>query len=71
MGRKVHEIDLVDVKQYLKDDHVRAVISKARITERVVGEVLGVCEIGGVVALLIEEWFVESDGWKTGAWREA
>lgn len=25
------------------------------------GEVLGVCKIGGMVAVIIDEWFVESE----------
>lgn len=61
MGRKVYEIDLVDVKQYLKEGRVCVVMSKGRTTERVIGEILGVT-VGGRVAVMIEEWFVNSDG---------
>lgn len=40
-------------------------------TGRVVGEVLGICEAGPGVAVKIEDWFVQSDGWKMGTWWEA
>ena len=68
MGRKVYE---VEVEQVLKHDHIDAVMSMGRITGRVVRKVLGVCEVGDRVAVDIKERSVNSDGWKTEAWREA
>ena len=59
MGRKVYE---VEVEQDLKHDHVDAVTSMERITGRVVGKVLGVCEVGDRVAVDIKERSVNSDG---------
>lgn len=59
VGRKVYE---VEVEQDLKHDHVDAVTSMERITGRVVGKVLGVCEVGDRVAVDIKERSVNSDG---------
>lgn len=61
MVRKVYEIDLVDVKQYWKEGRLCVVMSKGGTTERVIGEILGLT-VGGRVAVMIEEWFVNSDG---------
>ena len=57
-GRKVYEVELKQCREDNQDHAIR------RITGRVVGEVLGVCEVGGRVVVSMEDWFVESDAWK-------
>lgn len=59
-GRKVYE---VEVKQCGEDNHGHGI---GKITGRVVGKALGVCEVGGRVAVSIKNCFVKSDEWKMG-----
>lgn len=62
-GRKVYE---VEVEQFGEDNDGLVIGRITEVGPRIVGEVLGVCEVGGWVAVRIEDWFVESDGWKMG-----
>ena len=62
-GRKVVEVEI----EQFGDGNGDLVIGRMTgVGPRIVGEVLGVCEVCGWVAVSIEDWFVESDGWKMG-----
>ncbi len=67
VGSKAYE---VVVKRPVKADDT---ISRIEVmpTGRVVGEVIGVCGDNVSVLVKVEDWFVESDVFKMGEWREA
>ena len=66
MGSKAYEIV---VKQPLKEDYTTD-RTEVRPTRRVVGEVVDVLDDGVSVIVRFEEWFVESEVFKIGTWRE-
>lgn len=66
MGSKAYE---VVVKRSLKQDYMTD-RAEVRLTGKLVGEVVGVLDDNVLVLVKVEDWFVESDVFKMGRWRE-
>ena len=62
-GRKFYEVEVLKEFDDLLEEHEVV----CRVTGKVFGEVLGICEDHRVL-VKIEEWFVKSDEWKLGTW---